>query len=161
MTKSSVAPSYPTPMQSWLLTIAVIFFSLFGVILSLICIYALPDGTIQPKLGSIFFICSAVVIVAVFLVVRRKERAVLRQLTENQSTIDVAITPIQAGISEKILQWVVMVFGLLFAFSSISLALICIYALPDYSMQPQTGLIYLLGGTFVVGCFIYAVWKNR
>jgi hypothetical protein len=47
-----------------------------------------------------------------------------------------------------------------FVFISIATTLICIYALPDKTVQPKVGIIYLMGGAVVIASFIFVVWKN-
>jgi hypothetical protein len=148
-------------LQIWVISLATIVFSISGVILALISIYALPDGTIRPELGSIFFICSTLVIVFLFSLIWKKARIYKRLFIENSIKSESGVTQIHESISDKILKWVVTVFALFFAFDSIAIALICVYALPDKTVQPVTGIIYFLGGAFVVGCFVYAVWKRR
>lgn len=40
------------------------FYLLFGVILALVCIFSLPDGTVRPLQGSLFYISSSFIIIA-------------------------------------------------------------------------------------------------
>ena len=68
------------------ITVAIIFISIFGVILSLICIYSLPDQTVQPFIGAIFFICSAI-LVSFFLVLRWKKETAIYKDKKDSNTL--------------------------------------------------------------------------
>lgn len=148
-------------VTNWLITASIVFLAVFGVILSLICIYALPDGSVQPKLGSIFFLSSAVVIVFLLSFIWKKERILKNKIAENAINRELMTASIHEALSDKILKWVVSIYSLFFVFQSAAITLICIYSLPDKTVQPATGFIYFLGGAFVAGCFVYAVWKRR
>jgi hypothetical protein len=54
----------------------------------------------------------------------------------------------------------VTIFSFLYAFCGLAIALICIFALPDKSVQPKIGIYYFLGSAIVIGSFIFVVWKN-
>ena len=70
------------------------------------------------------------------------------------------ILVIQESLSDKILKWIVTIYALSFVISSLSMALICIYSLPDKTVQAKTGILYFLSGAFVLGVFVFVVWKN-
>ena len=146
-------------LHNWLTTLAIIFISFFGVVISLICIFSLPDRTVRPLTGGVFFIGSAVLLIFFLFLKWRKETAkeskVLLAGTDEKDSIVIKET-----VSDKIIKWIVTVYSFFFAFSSLATALICIYALPDKTVQPQVGAIYFLGGAIVVGSFIFVVWKN-
>ena len=148
-------------VHTWLITASITFLVIFGVILSLVCIYALPDGSVQPMLGSIFFLVSAALIVLMLSLIWRKERIVRQDRAENAMNRELMAASVNEALSDKILKWVVSIYSLFFVFQSVAIALICIYSLPDKTVQPAIGFIYFLGGAFVIGCFVYTVWKRR
>ncbi len=53
----------------WITTLFCFGFSFWGLAIALICIYALPDKTFQPKTGAIYFLGSAFVIASLVFVV--------------------------------------------------------------------------------------------
>lgn len=149
--------SIGTP-QSWLTTLSIIFISLFGVILSLITIYALPDQTVRPSIGALFYLCCAVLI-SIFLLFRWKKEKVFENhfLNEAQGKADVLV---KETVSDKLIKWLITIYSILFVFSGVSMSLICIYALPDQTVQPNISLLFYIGGAIVIGSFIFVVWKN-
>ena len=151
--KSSIA------LHNWLLTLAVIFISVFGVIISLVCIFSLPDRTVRPQIGAIFYIGSVLLIILFLFLRWKKEKAIegkiLSAVPDKADNIIIKET-----ISDKILKWIATIYSFFFVLQSIVIALICIYALPDKTVQPKVGAIYFLGGAIVLGSFIFVVWKN-
>jgi uncharacterized membrane protein len=147
-----------SPLQSWLVTLSIIFVSFFGVILALICIFALPDKSVQSLIGSYYFIGSAVVN-GLLLFRWRKEKSsesnLLNELNNNQSH-----NIIKENVSDKMIKWFVAFYSFIFAFFGIAIALICIYALPNKTSQPVLGLAYFLATALILSSFIYVVWKN-
>lgn len=141
-------------LHDWLITVAIILISFFGVILSLICIFSLPDQTVQPFTGAIFFICSSL-IVCFFLVLRWKKEAAIYK-DEKASNILI----IKETISDKILKWIVAICAFFLVFDGLAVAMICIYALPDKTTQPIAGLLFFLSGCIVLASFVFVVWKN-
>lgn len=148
-----------TALHNWLITLAIILISIFGVILSLICIYALPDQSVRPDIGAIFFIVSAILIAALLFLRWNKEKA-LENKTISTNTNETDTIIIKETISDKILKWIVTIYSLFFAFDGIAITLICIYALPDKTVQPKVGIIYFFSGTIILASFLFVVWKN-
>lgn len=144
--------------QTWLTTFSIIFISLFGVILSLITIYALPDQTVRPFIGALFYVLCAGLI-SIFLFFRWKKEKILENhiLNLSQGKVDVYV---KETVSDKIIKWLVTIYAMFFVFSGISMSLICIYSLPDQSVQPKVSLLFYIGGAIVLGSLIYVVWKN-
>ena len=159
MSKDGLNQRFSNTLQNWLITLSILFISIFGVVLALIFIFALPDQTVRPFEGSLFFISSSVIITAVLFLRWKKEKAqgieILNEtLSETQKLV------IRENISDKIIKWMVTIFSFLYAFWGLAIALICIFALPDKSVQPQTGIFYFLGSAIVIGSFVFVVWKN-
>jgi uncharacterized membrane protein YqjE len=75
MTKDGLNRKSSNTLQNWLITLSIFFISFFGVILALIFIFALPDKTVRPLEGSLFFISSSVIVVAFLFLRWKKEKA--------------------------------------------------------------------------------------
>ncbi len=144
--------------HAWLTTLAIIFISLFGVIFSLITIYALPDQTVRPSIGALFYLCCAGLI-SIFLLFRWKKEKVLENHSLNfaQGKVDVLV---KETVSDKIIKWLVTIYSIFFVLTGVSISLICIYALPDQTVQPNISLLFYIGGAIVIGSLIFVVWKN-
>lgn len=129
--------------QNWFLTILFICFSLISVMLALICIYALPDGSSQPLLGVYFFWGGAIALSAFLFMLWKRQREIL-----------------QESISDRIIRWLVSIFSLFFAFDGIVLTLICFYSLPTKTPQPQIGVLYFLGSVIVVCSYVLIIYRG-
>jgi len=127
--------------------------------LALICIFTLPDKSVKPLEGSIFFASASSVIIGLLYYLSKIE---LIHIIQNIKGVE--FNPqqivIQEGISDKIIKWLVTIISFCFVLLSFAMALICIYALPDKTVQPVAGTIYLFSGAVVLGAFIFVVWKN-
>ena len=58
----------------WVAVISAIFFSLWGLLLALICIFALPSKESEPIAGSIFFLEAVLIIVSLVYFTRKDQR---------------------------------------------------------------------------------------
>jgi hypothetical protein len=158
----SATESYPKPPNSWhnwIITLAIIFLSFSGVTLSLICIYSMPDRTVRPLIGSAFYMCGAVAVVF-FLILRwRKDIEITKASLSNDNHESIRVI-IKEPISDKIIKWIVMVYVFFFAMGGLAIALICIYALPDKTVQPKTGIVYFIAGAISLASFVFVVWKK-
>ena len=137
-------------LQSWIITLSILFFSFSSMVLALICIYALPDKSVKPLEGGLFFLGGAIVLITLLLFRWKKEII----LSPNKQII------VKENLSDKIIKWITTFFCFGYTFLGLSIALICIYSLPDKTSQPQLGIIYSLGSAIVVASFIFVVWKN-
>ena len=146
-------------INSWVITIIIIVISFSGITLSLICIYALPDRTVKPFDGSLYFAAASVVIVALLVYFMNREKRLLFQKI-NQLELKNQTIIVQENISDKILKWIVTLFSLFFILASYSTALICIYALPDKTTQPLAGIAYFCSGALVLSVLLIVLWKN-
>ena len=159
MTDVDIQKKSAGAIHDWLITIAVVFISLFGVILALVTIYSLPDRSVRPSTGAVFYLCSTVLI-SLFLFSRwKKEKALEKYSLSNVSEGQVRVF-IKETISDKIIKWLVTTYSVAFVFMGISISLICIYALPDKTVQPKVALLFYIGGAIVLGSLIFVVWKN-
>jgi len=146
-------------IHDWLITIAIIFISLSGVTLALITIYSLPDESVRPSIGAVFYICSTV-LVSLFLFFRWKKEKRLEDYSTLNATGGTVGVLVKETISDKIIKWIVMIYSFLFVFAGISISLICNYALPDGTVQAKVARFYYLGGAIVLGSLLIVVWKN-
>jgi hypothetical protein len=148
-------------LQDWLITVSFISISAFGLILALICIYALPDRTAQPLVGCGYFIGSVIIVIALLVFRWKKYRSGLL-LTGMDGTDSVPQEKaVQRNISDQILKWIATAFSLLFALWGMPVALICIYALPDKTSQPFVGAMFFVASAAPLTTCIYMVWKKR
>ncbi len=92
--------------HNWLITLALIFISFFGLILALVCIFSLPDGTVRPLLGSLFYISSSFIIIAILFLRWKKEKAQENKIfKDTQSDVSRIVT--RENVSDKIIKWLV------------------------------------------------------
>ena len=160
MPDSEPTPKPPGALHNWIVTLAIVFMSFFGILLALICIYAMPDQTVRPVAGAVFYLCSASVIIIFLLLRWKKEMAITTALTLNPDG-DKKTVIIKESISDKIIKWITLLYVFFFVLMGITIALICVYALPDNTVQPKTGLFYFLSGSMAIASFVFVVWKNR
>ncbi len=144
-------------LHNWIVTLAVLFTAFSSVALALSCIFSLPDQSVRPVEGSLFFLSGAVIVIGLLFLRWKKEKAeeidVIDRL-QGQRII------IKESINDKVIKWVVTVYCFMHGLYGLAIALICIYALPDQSSQPKAGILYLLSSAIMLGCFIIVVWKN-
>ena len=157
----SINTSRTQSLRNWTITISCVVVSLFGVILALICIFALPDKTTQPLIGIICFTASTLLLITLVLIFGK--RVGLYQTSQVSGSVSDGSDSIiyKETTSDKILKWIVTLFSLFFAYCGVLLGLICIYSLPDKTVRPALGAVYFVGGILLVMTFIYVVWKKR
>ena len=145
--------------RDWLLVIAVIFFEFAGFILALICIYSLPDKSVQPLPGAAYFISSSLLAMGLLLYLFKREDLYIKSTlsTVSSGTRELFI---RESVSNTLLRWIVVLTSLLFILESVSIAMICIYALPDKSVQPLVGGIYFICGAAVLSTLVVLLWKQ-
>ena len=144
-------------LQNWVVTLVVLFAAFSGVVIALVCIFALPDQSVRPLLGSLFYLGGAVFVIGLLFLRWKKEKAeeidVIDRIQSNKIII-------KENVNDKIIKWVVAVYCIMHSIDGFAIALICIFALPDQTSQPKTGILYFLSSTIMLGCFIIVVWKN-
>lgn len=91
-------------IQNWLVSASLIFVSFFGVILALICIYALPDGTSSPLIGSVFFIGSILSMTSLLFTVWRREKVLCPEAPHDFTDSSCQSVQIKESTSNKILR---------------------------------------------------------
>ncbi len=57
--------------------------------------------------------------------------------------------------------WLLTIVIMLFSFTGVTLAMICIFALPDGSSKPLIGVYYFWGGAIAFSTFLYVLWKKQ
>jgi hypothetical protein len=159
METNTLKGSISDKMQNWIIILFIILISFIGLSLELICIYALPDKSVKPLEGSIFFACTSVIIIGLlFYLLKREKINIIQNVKEVEfNTIPIVI---RESISDKIIKWLVTILSVFFVFMSFTIASICIYTLPDKTVQPLAGMVYFFSGAVVLGIFIFVVWKN-
>lgn len=139
-----------TSIQSWLITLAILFFSFGSVVLALVCIFSTPDQVVRPFAGALFFWGGAVLLV-VLLALKWK--------------LDVNITPanqvvFRQNLSDNILKWVMTLYSGGFCMTGVLIALICIFSLPNQAVEVNTSLLYFAASACVVIGVVIAVWRS-
>jgi len=147
-------------IQNWLITIAVIFFSVFSVLIALICIFALPDRSSQPLTGGLFFLGGVLLLVFMLMFRWSREKALEKEILNPEEAESAQRLIIKETLSDKFIKWLVTIFSLFFVIDGVAIALICIYALPTGVSQPKIGALYFAGSAIVLGCFIIVVCKS-
>ncbi|MBI9074622.1 MAG: hypothetical protein JEZ02_04350 [Desulfatibacillum sp.] len=157
-------PAQENRVMSWLpglvLALATLFFSMIGVFVSLVFIFALPDHTVQPWPAVLVFMFTALVVVALVLVFGRKN---LRKYfpVRNAGDFPPAVEMVlKEGAADAVIKWLVLLFGMFFAIWGILIALICIYALPDQTVQPTPAVFSFAGGALVMIASLLAIIKT-
>lgn len=159
METNTLKGSISNKTQNWIIILFIILISLIGLSLALICIYALPDKSVKPLEGSIFFACTSFIIIGLLFYLFKREKM---NIMQNVKEVEFNTMPIiiRESISDKIIKWLVTILSAFFVFWSFPIALICIYALPDKTVQPLAGMVFFFSGAVVLGIFIFVVWKN-
>lgn len=121
MTKDGLNRKSSNTLQNWLITLSIFFISFFGVILALIFIFALPDKTVRPLEGSLFFISSSVIVVA-FLFLRWKKENAQESEILSQTLSETPKIIINETTSDKTIKWMVTIFCILYAFWGFAIA---------------------------------------
>ena len=160
MVANHIVKSPAHSIQNWLITIAVIFLSVFSVILALICIFALPDRSSQPLTGGLFFL-GGVLVLGFMLAFRwSREKVSEKGILKTEAADSAQSFIIKETLSDKFIKWLVTIFSLFFVIDGVAIALICIFALPTGISQPKIGALYFAGSAIVLGCFIIVVCKT-
>lgn len=89
----------------------------------------------------------------------KKEKAIEKKMVYEAKSQE-AIIIVRESLSDKFLKWIIAIFAVFFTSLSIGISLICIFALPDGTVQPKAGALYLMSGLFVIGTLVFTVWKN-
>lgn len=146
-------------IRLWAITLVAILISFCGILLALMCIYSIPDGSNRAIVGSFFHICSSFTLISYFLMECRKIENFKVKLNgeANQRNIKIIINE---SLSAYLLKWIISIYSICFAVSSIGIALICIYGIPDGTAQPQTSILFLLSGFIVMLVLVFASWNN-
>jgi hypothetical protein len=160
MTENKIHTSTSGVFQGWLITLSILFVSFCGTILAMICIYALPDKSVRPFEGSLFFLGSSVILIVLLFLRWKKEKVEEVNIKINKIEDETPKIIIKESISDKVIKWITALFCFGYAWLGFVVALICIYALPDKTSQPKIGITYFLGSAIVIGSFTFVVWKN-
>jgi hypothetical protein len=143
MTSDAQKSSPPKFIQHWIVTLSILFFSILGVLIALLYLFAFSD--VRPLDGSYYYVGSSI-IMAVFLIFR------MRNVENNGSAF-------KASISGKIIRWLVGLFAIFYIFWGLILALFCLFNETNV-MYFNAGAVYFCGGAAVLAVFVFSIWKN-
>ncbi|SHJ01798.1 hypothetical protein SAMN02745216_00925 [Desulfatibacillum alkenivorans DSM 16219] len=149
-----------TWLPGLLLALAVIAFSAIGFITALICIFALPDHTVRPwAAAGIYFACSLPLSVLVYVFGRVNLRKYSLAPEEEGGPPPVGFV-LKEGASDKALKWIVLIYPIIFGFWGVMIGLICIFALPDETVQPQVSVCFFIASVIIMLSSLLAVIKT-
>jgi hypothetical protein len=145
-------------LHKWLITLSILFIPYLGLVLSVICIYALPDKTVNPFAGAAYFAGGVIAVIPLVLLRWKKDKAI--QLEAVTDTCCDSRIIIKESLSDKILRWIVTIFSILIAGHGLTLTRICTYGMPDKSMQPMAGALYFLATAGLLATLVFAIWSR-
>lgn len=96
-------------MHAGFIAFVIALFAVFGFILALIRVYALPDGSARPIVGSVFFLGGALSIMGLLTTIWKKEKGIFHRGDKSAQEEAIAPAPIHESVSDKILKWVITV----------------------------------------------------
>jgi CBS domain containing-hemolysin-like protein len=133
--------------------------SLGGILLACMCIFSLPDKSTLPITGSFYYLFSSFTLIAYFIIEWRRLKSIETELTKNANQVIMKIIA-KESFAAQIFKWIVTIFAILFSFLSAGIALICLYALPNGTVQPSASILFLFSGLIIMGTLVIIAWKN-
>jgi hypothetical protein len=139
----------------WIVTVSLSIISICGVMLSLACIYALPNRSVNPIAGSFYFFCATCTCVSLLLYSYSKETNYLKTGFVNGKTVSK-----DGGwhLSDKLIKWATLLMAYMFILSSLVFSFICIYALPNRASSPSISVIYFSCGLITL---LALIWRKN
>jgi hypothetical protein len=104
MTENKIHTSTSGVFQDWLITLSILFVSFCGTILAMICIYALPDKSVRPFEGSLFFLGSSVILIVLLFLRWKKEKVEEVNIKINKIEDETPKIIIKESISDKVIK---------------------------------------------------------
>jgi hypothetical protein len=143
MTSHTQNSSLSKPIHQWIVSLSVMFFSIFGVLIALLYLFAFSD--VRPLDGGFYYVGSSV-IMTTFLVFQLRKAG----------TKNIAIS---TNLSDKIIKWLVALFSLFYIFCGLALSLLCLFNETGV-IYFKSGAVYFISSAFVLAAFVFAVWKK-
>jgi hypothetical protein len=131
-----------------------------GIFLTLIHVYSLPEISVIPIAGDVFYLLCALALITYFILEWRKESCIETKLINEPDLQGLKIVVVESA-SEKILRWIISIVALIFVVISLGFVLICVYGIYKGSVQPQTNRL-VLGELILIATAIvvFFVWKR-
>jgi len=146
---------YSNLLIQWVVTVSLSIISLSGVILSLACIYALPDRSVNLFAGSFYFFCATFICLALISYSYLKEKNYIKNLINESNSKEIIFN---MGISDKLIKWATILMAFIYILSSVFFSFICIYALPNNSSSPTISALFFSCGLFTL---IFLIWRIK
>ncbi len=110
-----------------------VFICFYSTISTLTHIYYSFEGANMIR-GFIYFLVSSV-LVSILIIFHPKK-------TESNSTNEISDNKNQLSLNDKLQNWFIVLFAVVFSMIGILFGLICIYALPDKSVKPELAAFF-------------------
>jgi hypothetical protein len=146
--------------RMWAITLTAMVIAFGGILLSCMCIFPLPGNQTMPITGSFFYLFGSFVLASCLALEFRKENSIDTNLMAEAIKGSANIV-VNESKSVHVLKWMISLFLIFFAFFSAVLALVCIFRLPDNTVQPQAAILFLLSGITVMSILVFTLWKNQ
>jgi small-conductance mechanosensitive channel len=144
--------------RQWMVLLSTTIVSFSGVCAAYFCLFTLPDQTSRPFTGSLFYFCSALLLITFFVLQWNGEKIGLPD-TRNIESRKIII---KDYFSEKIIKWVMALYAAIFTLLSIAAAILCLFfGLPDKSVRPDAAVIFLFSGLSAISILTFALWRNK
>ena len=149
---------YSSVLVQWIVTISLSMISVFGVMLSLACIYALPDRSVNPIAGGFYFFCATLISVALLSHSYLKEKKIINILNNKSDSKE---TFVNVGLSDKLIKWSTILVASIYILSSVFFSFICIYALPNKTSNPAISVLFFFCGFLMLIFLILQIKKTK
>lgn len=148
----------PGAFRQWMVLLSTTIVSFSGVCAAYFCLFTLPDKISRPLTGSLFYLCSALLLISFFIFQWRIETVGLPD-TRNMGGRKIII---KECFSEKLIKWVMALYVVGFTLLSAAAAIICLFfGLPDKSVRPDAAVIFLFSGLSAMSILTFILWRNR
>lgn len=144
--------------RHWMVLLSTTIVSFSGVCAAYFCLFTLPDQISRPLTGSLFYLCSAFLLITKFILQWNGEKVGLADTRKKESRKIV----IKEYFSEKIIKWVMALYAVGFTLLSLAAAILCLFfGLPDKSVRPDAAVIFLFSGLSAISILTFALWRNQ
>lgn len=144
--------------QQWMVLLSTTIVSFSGVCAAYFCLFTLPDKISRPLTGSLFYLCSALLLISFFVLQWNGEKIGLPDARNIESRKII----IKENFSEKLIKWVMALYAVGFTLLSLAAAILCLFfGLPDKSVRPDAAVMFLFSGLVAISILTFALWRNQ